>query len=72
MIRRCIPIPQKIYSMAKRLQTLEEVEHYFPVFLTFIDSTEQQIPRPVDNRRRKTVLFRQKEKAYCSKDTVDG
>ncbi|MER5175925.1 MAG: hypothetical protein ABJB76_04185 [Candidatus Nitrosocosmicus sp.] len=34
--------------------TTEEVEKYFPGFLSFIDSTEQQIPRPaVDKDRRK-------------------
>ncbi len=31
----------------------EEVEKYFPGFLAFIDSTEQQINRPKDKRRRK-------------------
>ena len=34
--------------------TEEEVEQYFPGFLAFIDSTEQQqIPRPIDKNRRK-------------------
>ena len=46
LIRKCIPIPQKIYKITKRLKTPEEVEKYFPGFLAFIDSTEQQIPRP--------------------------
>jgi len=54
LIRQCIPIPQKIYNITKRLKTLEEVERYFPAgFLAFIDSTEQQIPRPVNKRKRK-------------------
>jgi hypothetical protein len=67
LIRQCIPIPQKIYSMAKRLQTLEEVEHYFPSFLSFMDSTEQQqIPRPVDNRRRK-MYYSGKKKRHTVK-----
>jgi hypothetical protein len=66
LIRQCIPIPQKIYGMAKRLQTLEEVEHYFPGFLSFIDSTEQQIPRPVDNRRRK-MYYSGKKKRHTVK-----
>ncbi len=46
-------IPQKIYNITKRLKTLDEVEQYFPGFLSFIDSTEQPIPRPKDNRRKK-------------------
>jgi hypothetical protein len=54
LVRKCLPIPQKIYSITKRLRTPEEVEQYFPGFLAFIDSTEQQIPRPIDNDRRKT------------------
>src|SRR5215211_2375675 len=53
LIRECIPIPQKIYSITKRLKTSEEVEKYFPGFLAFIDCTEQQIPRPVDKERTK-------------------
>ncbi len=53
MVRQCLPIPQKIYNKTKRLKTpSEEVEQYFPGFLAFIDSTEQQIPRPIDNRTR--------------------
>ena len=52
LIRKCTPIPQKIYSITKRLRTVDEVEQYFPGFTSFIDSTEQQIPRPKDKRRR--------------------
>ena len=52
LVRQCIPIPQKIYNIAKRLQTVDEIERYFPGFISFIDSTEQQIPRPVDKRIR--------------------
>ncbi|MER5176550.1 MAG: hypothetical protein ABJB76_07045 [Candidatus Nitrosocosmicus sp.] len=42
MVRQCVPIPQKIYKITKRLKTPEEVEQYFPGFPSFIDSTEQQ------------------------------
>jgi hypothetical protein len=52
MVRRCLPLPQKIYDITKRLKT-PEVEKYFPGFLAFIDSTEQQIPRPKDKRKKK-------------------
>ncbi len=56
MIRKCVPIPQKIYKITKRLKTPEEVEKYFPGFIAFIDSTEQQqIPRPADKRRRRCI-----------------
>ncbi len=72
LIRECVPIPQKIYGITKRLKTTEEVEQYFPGFLAFIDSTEQQIPRPVDKRKKKGILFWQKEKTYCCKESVYG
>ena len=54
LIRNCLPIPKKIYNITKRLKTPQEVEEYFPAgFLSFIDCTEQQIPRPTDNKRKK-------------------
>src|SRR4051794_14900023 len=62
LIRLCVPIPQKTYPITKRLQTPEEVEKYFPGFLAFIDSTEQQIPRPIDNKRRKMYYSGKKKK----------
>ena len=55
--------------MTKRLQTPEEVEQYFPGFLAFIDSTEQQIPRPVNNRRRK-ASYSGKKKTHTVKTQV--
>jgi hypothetical protein len=33
LIRQCVPTPQKIYPLTKRLKTPEEVEQYFPVLL---------------------------------------
>jgi len=39
LIRNCLPIPQKLYNITKRLKTPHEVEQYFPGFLSFIDST---------------------------------
>src|SRR6478672_5910815 len=67
LIRLCLPIPQKTYPITKRLKTLEEVEKYFPAcFLAFTDSTEQQIPRPIDKRRR-TVYYSGKKKKHTIK-----
>jgi hypothetical protein len=62
LIRGCLPIPQKIYNITKRLKTPQEVEQYFPGFLSFIDCTEQPIPRPVDKNRRKTFYSGKKKK----------
>jgi hypothetical protein len=61
LIRKCVPIPQKLYKITKRLKT-PEVEKYFPGFLAFIDSTEQQIPRPEDKRKRKEYYSGKKKR----------
>ena len=68
LVRKCIPIPQKIYSITKRLQPPEEVEQYFPAgFLAFIDSAEQQIPRPVYKRRRDAYYSGKKKRHTIKK-----
>ncbi len=67
LIRQCVPIPQKIYPITKRLKTLEEVEKYFPGLLAFIDSTEQPIPRPVDKNKRK-MYYSGKKKRHTVKN----
>jgi len=69
LIRKCVPIPQKIYNITKRLQTPEEVEKYFPGFIAFIDSTEQQIPRPVDKNKRK-MYYSGKKKRHTVKNQI--
>jgi hypothetical protein len=58
-------MPQKLYNITKRLKTPHEVEQYFPGILSFIDSTEQQIPRPTDNKR-KTIFYLGKKKRYTA------
>ena len=48
--------------MTKRLNTLEEVEKYFPGFMAFqFHIEQQQIPRPV-NKRRHDVYYSGKKK----------
>ncbi len=37
LIRECLPIPQKLYNVTRRLKTKEEVEQYFPGFMAFTD-----------------------------------
>ncbi len=69
LVRQCLPIPQKTYNIIKRLKTLQEVEKYFPGFLSFIDSTEQPIPRPVDNDRRK-IFYSGKKKRHTIKNQL--
>jgi DDE superfamily endonuclease len=66
LVRQCLPIPQKVYPITKRLKTSEEVEQYFPGFLAFTDSTEQQIPRPADKEKRK-MYYSGKKKRHTVK-----
>ena len=56
--------------LTKRLRTPEEVERYFPGFMSFTDCTEQQIPRP-ESKEEEDALFGQEKKAY-RKDTAHG
>ena len=70
LIRNCLPIPQKIYKITKRLQTLDKVEKYFPGFISFIDSTsEQRIPRPKDNKRKRKTYYSGKKKRHTAVKT---
>lgn len=62
VVSSCIPLPQKLYNVTRRLRTVEEVELYFPGFKAFIDSTEQEIPRPKDKTRRKDYYSGKKKK----------
>ncbi len=66
LVRKCVPIPQKMYSLSKRLRTPEEVEKCFPGFMSFTDCTEQQIPRPESKRRRK-MYYSGKRKRHTVK-----
>ena len=54
LVKECIPLPKKLYEMARRARTVEEVEEYFPGFKVFIDATEQEIPRPKDREKRQS------------------
>ena len=58
LVKRCIPLPKKLYKRTKRrLKTIDEVEGYFPGFKAFIDSTEQEIPRPKNKRKKNEELL---------------
>jgi len=62
VVSSCIPLPQKLYNLTRRLRIVEEVEIYFPGFKAFIDSTEQEIPRPKDKRKRKNYYSGKRKK----------
>ena len=67
LIRECLPIPQKLYKVTKRLKTKEEVEQYFPGFMAFTDCSEQPIPRP-KNRLRRRLYYSGKRKKHTVKN----
>ena len=67
LIEWCLPIPQKLYNVTKRLKTLEEIEQYFPGFMAFVDCSEQQIPRP-KNKKRKRIYYSGKKKKHTVKN----
>jgi hypothetical protein len=69
MIRACIPIPQKIYNVTKRLQTPGKKLKTFLGLLAFIDSTEQQISRSVDKNKRK-IFYTGKKKRHTIKNQL--
>lgn len=68
LIRQCLPIPQKLYKITRRLKTKEEVEKYFPGFMAFVDVTEQPIPRPTKNRLRRRLYYSGKKKKHTVKN----
>ena len=61
---------QKIYRITKRLKTPEEVEEYFPGFTSFIDFTEQQIPRSTDNKRKRMFYLGNKKRDITIKTQI--
>lgn len=69
LVRKCVPIPQKMHKITKRLRTPEEVERHFPGFLSFTDCTEQQIPRPESKTRRK-AYYSGKRKRHTVKTQI--
>ncbi len=67
LIRKCLPIPQKLHNVTKRLKTTEEIEQYFPGFLAFVDCTGQPMPRP-KNRLRRRLYYSGKKKKHTVKN----
>ena len=69
LVIQCLQIPQKIYRITKRLKTPEKVEENFPVFISFIGSTEQQQQKYQDMpiiKERGYVLFGKEEKRHTA------
>lgn len=67
LIKKCLPVPQKIYSVTRRLKSKEEIEKYFLGFLAFMDCSEQEIPRP-KNRQKRRLYYSGKRKKHTVKN----
>lgn len=68
LVRECLPLPKKVYKkLTRRLRTIEEVEELFPGFKAFIDSTEQEIPRPKKDATKRKTHYSGKKKKHTVK-----
>ena len=68
LVKLSVPLPKKLYKRTRRLRTIDEVEEeYFPGFKAFIDSSEQEIPRPTKNKRRRKSYYSGKKKKHTIK-----
>ena len=62
LVKKCIPLPQKIHKKIKKIGKVEELEKLFPELLAIVDATEQEIPRPKNKRRRKNYYSGKKKR----------
>jgi hypothetical protein len=62
LVRECVPIPQKMHRLSKRLRTPKEVEKCFPGFISFTDCAEQHIPTPKNKTRGKAYYSGKKKR----------
>jgi len=46
---------------------MEEVEEYFPGFMAFVDCTEQPIPRPSKNKKKRRLFYSGKKRMHTVK-----
>jgi transposase len=66
-VRECLPLPKKVHQVTRRLRTIEEVEKFFPGFKAFVDATEQEIPRPKKDARKRKTHYSGKRKKHTVK-----
>ena len=54
VVKKCVPIPAKLYAESKRVSTVEELEELFPGLVALVDASEQPIQRPKRNDMEKS------------------
>jgi len=64
------PSIKRYTQQNKRLLTVDEVEQYFPGYIFHKFHIEQQMPRPVDKRRREAYYSGKKKRDILNKDTA--
>jgi hypothetical protein len=57
LIRKCLPVPQKIYSVTRRLKSKEEIEKYFPGFLAFIYVQNKRYQGPKTDKEEGCIIL---------------
>ena len=68
-VRGSIPIPQKMmYAESKKIGTIQELKRHFPEFRVMIDSSEQQIPRPKKNKKKRQTYYSGKKGMHTVKN----
>ena len=69
LVRKCVPIPQKMYKITKRLRTPEEVEKVLSRFYCFHRLHRTADTKAKEQRKKKNVLFRKEKKTHHKKST---
>lgn len=67
VVRESLPLPKKVYQKVRKLRTIEEIEALFPGFKALIDATEQEIPRPKKDARKRKTHYSGKRKRHTVK-----
>lgn len=62
LVKRCIPLPEKVHKRTKKITTIKELLELFPEAKAILDATEQEIPRPKNKRRRKSQYSGKKKR----------
>ena len=53
VVRRCVPLPEKLHLAANKAKTIEDLEEIIPGLAVLIDASEQPIYRPQDDQTQK-------------------
>ena len=61
-VKQSITIPSKLYADSKKINSMQQLQEFFPELIAMIHGTEQPIPRPNDHAKRKTHYSGKKKK----------